>query len=110
MRNNGSEKRKIRGESPLRYRPSRRKTHHPPPPPRSPFFNAELARKAPLPRDAGPRLATFISNCGGGARNRLITDLVKEGIVFDHFGKCKEDIFGGVKQVGYVSSARVVTR
>lgn len=65
----------------------------------SPFFDAELAKKAPLPTEDGPRLATFISNCGGGSRNRLITDLVKEGIIFDHYGKCKEDVFGGAPQV-----------
>ncbi|ORY81278.1 hypothetical protein BCR35DRAFT_304153 [Leucosporidium creatinivorum] len=65
----------------------------------SPFFDAELAKKAPLPTEDGPRLATFISNCAGGtSRNRLIMDLVKEGIVFDHYGKCKEDVFGGVPQ------------
>ncbi|BGP27678.1 alpha 1,3-fucosyltransferase, glycosyltransferase family 10 protein [Rhodotorula toruloides] len=64
---------------------------------RSPFFDEELARQAPLPAD-GVRLATFISNCGGGTRNRLIAELTKEGIIFDHYGKCKEDVFGGEKQ------------
>ncbi|BGP27675.1 GDP-fucose protein O-fucosyltransferase 2 [Rhodotorula toruloides] len=64
---------------------------------RLPFFEEELARQAPLPAD-GVRLATFISNCGGGTRNRLIAELTKEGIIFDHYGKCKEDVFGGEKQ------------
>lgn len=68
----------------------------------SPFFDDELAKQAPLPA-GGVRLATFISNCGGGTRNRLIAELTKEGIIFDHYGKCKEDVFGGEKQVSLLS-------
>ncbi|ORY81257.1 hypothetical protein BCR35DRAFT_304112 [Leucosporidium creatinivorum] len=48
-----------------------------------------------LPDDGKLHLATFISNCAPKARARLIKDLVKEGVVFEHFGKCREDVFGG---------------
>ncbi|KAL7342868.1 hypothetical protein BJY59DRAFT_708181 [Rhodotorula toruloides] len=64
---------------------------------KSPFFDEQLAAQAPLPTGE-VRLATFISNCYGSTRNRLIRELVEEGIVFDHYGKCKEDVFGGVPQ------------